>query len=100
MCSYNRINGTYAAEYKKGFHVLRDEFGFDGAIFSDWGAVRDRTASAKAGLDLSMPVCEEHVRKLRADYAAGRLTDEELDVCAQRVLDLIDRCKKMRVGKR
>ncbi len=99
MCSYNRINGTYAAEYKKGFHVLRDEFGFDGAIFSDWGAVRDRTASAKAGLDLSMPVCEEHVRKLRADYAAGRLTDEELDVCAQRVLDLIDRCKKMRVGK-
>ena len=99
MCSYNRINGTYAAEYKKGFHVLRDEFGFDGAIFSDWGAVRDRTASAKAGLDLSMPVCEEHVRKLRADYAAGRLTDEKLDVCAQRVLDLIDRCKKMRVGK-
>lgn len=99
MCSYNRINGTYAAENKKGFHVLRDEFGFDGAIFSDWGAVRDRTASAKAGLDLSMPVCEEHVRKLRADYAAGRLTDEELDVCAQRVLDLIDRCKKMRVGK-
>ena len=99
MCSYNRINGTYAAEYKRGFDVLREEFGFDGAIVSDWGAVRDRTASAKAGLDLSMPVCEEHVRKLRADYAAGRLTDEELDACAQRVLDLIARCKKMRAGK-
>ena len=100
MCSYNRINGTYAAEYKRGFDVLRDEFGFDGAIFSDWGAVRDRTVSAKAGLDLSMPVCEEHFQKLRADYAAGRLTDEELDRCAQRVLDLIARCKKMRAGKR
>lgn len=99
MCSYNRINGTYAAEYKQGFNVLREEFGFDGAIFSDWGAVRDRTASAKAGLDLSMPVCEEHVRKLRADYAAGRLSDEELDACAQRVLNLIVRCKKMRAGK-
>ena len=100
MCSYNRINGTYAAEYRRGFDVLRNEFGFDGAIFSDWGAVRDRTASAKAGLDLSMPVCEEHYKKLRADYEAGRLTDEELNSCAQRVLDLIYRCKEMRRGKK
>ena len=100
MCSYNRINGTYAAEYRRGFDVLRNEFGFDGAIFSDWGAVRDRTASAKAGLDLSMPVCEDHYKKLHADYEAGRLTDEELNSCAQRVLDLIYRCKEMRRGKK
>lgn len=99
MCSYNRINGTYAAEYKKGFDVLRNEFGFNGVVFSDWGAVRDRTASAKAGLDLSMPVCDDHYQKLRADYEAGRLTDEELDRCAQRVLDLIYRCKAMHQGK-
>ena len=100
MCSYNRINGTYAAEYRRGFDVLRNEFGFDGAIFSDWSAVRDRTASAKAGLDLSMPVCEDHYKKLHADYEAGRLTDEELNSCAQRVLDLIYRCKEMRRGKK
>lgn len=100
MCSYNRINGTYAAEYKKGFDVLRNEFGFNGVVFSDWGAVRDRTASAKAGLDLSMPVCEDHYKKLHADYEAGRLTDEELNSCAQRVLDLIYRCKEMRRGKK
>ena len=100
MSSYNRINGTYGAEYRRGFDVLRNEFGFDGAIFSDWSAVRDRTASAKAGLDLSMPVCEDHYKKLHADYEAGRLTDEELNSCAQRVLDLIYRCKEMRRGKK
>ena len=100
MCSYNRINGTYGAEYKKGFDVLRNEFGFDGAIFSDWEAVRDRTASAKAGLDIEMPFSEKNYEKLCADYRAGKLSDEELDACTERVLGLIARCKEMRRGKR
>ena len=99
MSSYNRINGTYGAEYKKGFDVLRNEFGFDGAIFSDWEAVRDRTASAKAGLDIEMPFNEKNYEKLVADYRAGKLSDEELDACAERVLKLIERCKAMRKGK-
>ncbi len=99
MCSYNRVNGTYASEYKKGFDVLRGEFGFDGAIFSDWDAVRDRTASAKAGLDLEMPFNEKNYEKLVADYHAGKLSDEELDVCAERVLRLVGRCKAMSKGK-
>ena len=56
MCSYNRINGTYAAENKKLLtDVLRDEWGFDGFVVSDWGAVNDRVAGVKAGLDLEMP---------------------------------------------
>ena len=56
MCSYNKINGTYAAENKKYLtDVLRDEWGFDGYVVSDWGAVNSRVADLEAGLDLEMP---------------------------------------------
>lgn len=100
MCSYNRVNGTYASEYKKGFDVLRGEFGFDGAIYSDWDSVRDRTKAAKAGVDIEFPFNEKNYRRLVEDYKAGILTDEELDVCAQRVIDLCYRCDEMRAKRR
>ena len=100
MCCYNRVNGVYGAENKCGFDVLRGEFGFDGAIMSDWGAVHDRAASAAAGLDLEMPFNKDNYEKLCADYRAGRLSDEALNACAQRVLDLVARVKEMRRGKK
>lgn len=100
MCSYNRVNGTYASEYKKGFDVLRGEFGFDGAIISDWGSVRDRTKAAKAGLDIEMPFNEGNYQKLCNDYAEGKISDEELDACAQRVLDLAYRLNGMSQDKK
>jgi beta-glucosidase len=56
MCSYNRINGTYASENSWLLtDVLRNEWGFNGAVVSDWGAVSNRVAALKAGLDLEMP---------------------------------------------
>lgn len=56
MCSYNRVNGVYAAQNQWLLtRVLREEWGFDGVVVSDWGAVSDRPASVAAGLDLEMP---------------------------------------------
>ncbi|MBT2550558.1 glycoside hydrolase family 3 C-terminal domain-containing protein [Arthrobacter sp. ISL-65] len=56
MCSYNRINGVLASQnHWLLTDVLRDEWGFEGAVVSDWGAVADRVAAVAAGLDLQMP---------------------------------------------
>ena len=100
MCSYNRINGVYASEYKKGFEILRKEYGFDGIIISDWGAVHDRTASAKAGLDIEMPFNEENYKRLVSDYNSGKISEEEIDECAERVLRFVYRSNKLQKGKK
>ncbi len=96
MCAYNRVNGVFASENKKGFDILRDEFGFDGAIFSDWEAVRDRAAAAIAGLDIEMPFSQKNYDKLVEDYNNGKITDAQIDACAARVLDLVYRNAEMK----
>ncbi len=56
MCSYNRINGVYSCENKWLLNdVLREEWGFDGLVMTDWGAMNKRIPALKAGLDLEMP---------------------------------------------
>src|SRR3954464_1422845 len=56
MCAYNKVNGIYASEHHwLVTEILRDEWGFLGAVVSDWGAVHDRVAALRAGLDLEMP---------------------------------------------
>ena len=100
MSSYNRINGVYGSEYKKGYDVLRGEYGFDGLIMSDWDAVRDRTKAAKAGCDLEMPYHPEHYERLVEEFNDGKITESEIDECAKRVLDLIYKCKDLQKGKK
>ncbi len=100
MCSYNKINGVQGSENKKGFAMLHNDFGFDGAIVSDWGAVFDRAKAAKAGLDLEMPFISEHYEQLVAGYRAGKISEEEINVCAARVLELVSRCKELQKGKK
>lgn len=99
MCSYNKINGVRGSENKRGFDVLRREYGFDGAVISDWGAVYDGAAAVRAGCDLAMPFLDQGLETVRSAYRDGKITDEQLDACAQRVIDLVYRCKEMKEGK-
>ena len=56
MCSYSRVSGDYASENKLLLtDILRDDWGFDGFVMSDWGAVNDRVKGVAAGLELEMP---------------------------------------------
>lgn len=100
MSAYNRINGTYASEYKKGFDVLRKEFGFDGVIYSDWEAVRNRAAAAKAGCDFEFPYSEKNYEQLKKDYAAGIISEEEVNACAERILQLVYRLDEMKAKRK
>src|SRR6478609_6815396 len=93
MCAYNKVNGTYASEHHWLLtEVLRDEWGFEGLVVSDWGAVHDRVPALAAGLDLQMPAAgprpdEEVVAAVRD----GSLDEAVLDVAARRVLTLVAR---------
>ncbi|NEN05162.1 beta-glucosidase [Diaminobutyricibacter tongyongensis] len=91
MCSYNRINGVYASEDPWLLTtVLRDEWGFEGLVVSDWGAVNDRVRALVAGLDLEMPSSNGVTdAQLVAAVASGELDESVLDTAANRVIDLI-----------
>lgn len=90
MCSYNRINGTYASENQWLLtDVLRTEWGFRGAVVSDWGAVTNRTAALKAGLDLEMPGTDgATVAEIIAAVEGGALAGEYVDASAARIAAL------------
>lgn len=96
MCSYNRINGEYASESKRFLtDILRDEWGFDGIVVSDWGAVNDRVKGLIAGLDLEMPSSEGiNDEKLIRAVKEGELDEAVLDRTAARILELVYRYKK------
>ncbi|MGH3292393.1 MAG: glycoside hydrolase family 3 C-terminal domain-containing protein [Trebonia sp.] len=91
MCAYNKINGVYAAQHRWLLtQVLRDEWGYDGVVVSDWGAVADRVASVAAGLDLTMPGPDDPGdAELVEAVAAGRLNPALLARAADRVRALV-----------
>ena len=90
MCSYNKINGTFASENKWLLtDVLRDEWGFGGLVMTDWGATHDRLAMLEAGLDLEMPGDNSICRQWICDgVREGRLDESVLDRAVENVLTL------------
>lgn len=95
MCSYNKINGTYASQdHWLLTEVLRDEWGFEGLVVSDWGAVVDRVAAVAAGLDLEMPATGGRTDALVVGAVEnGELDEAVLDVAVRRVLRMIARAQ-------
>lgn len=88
MCSYNKINGTYSSENPWLLtEVLRDEWGFEGYVMSDWGAVNERVPGLKAGLDLEMPTSGGLTdREIVAAVQDGSLDESVLDQAVERIL--------------
>lgn len=91
MCSYNKINGTYAAENRYLLtEILREEWGFEGYVMTDWGAVNDRVEGIRAGLDLEMPasggVNDARIVKAVRD---GSLDEALLDKAVENILKVI-----------
>lgn len=90
MCSYNRLNGVYTSEDPWLLtSVLRDEWGFEGLVVSDWGAVNDRVDGLPAGLDLEMPASGGRTdAQLVAAVREGRLDEAALDLAVRRAVEL------------
>ena len=96
MCAYNKINGEYCSQNKWLLKdVLRGEWGFQGLVMTDWGAMHDRIKSLQAGLDLEMPgdtaVCR---RDIVEGVKSGKLAMKDLDEAVRNVLVLVDKYAK------
>ena len=95
MTSYNKINGTYTSQnYDLVTTVLRDEWGFQGAVMTDWYSGDDGAAQIAAGNDMLQPGTELQYEQIMAALKDGSLTEAQLDVCVRRCLELVARSPK------
>ena len=93
MCSYNKLNGTHASDHKELLtDILRTDWGFDGLVVTDWGAMNDRVEGFKAGCDLNMPGGSNYmVKECAQAVAAGALSENDIDASALRILKQVFR---------
>ena len=100
MCSYNRVNGVFASEHHALLTgILKDEWGFEGLVVSDWGAVRDRVAALRGGLDWEMPGPQDRrVKAVVEAVRAGELAEEVLDESVRRILRIVFKAQETRKG--
>ena len=100
MCAYNKINGTFCSEnHKLLTDILKDEWGFEGFVVSDWGAVHDRVLALKGGLDLEMPGPRDYRVQLVVDAVnSGELDVAVLDESIKRILQVIFKAKAIPKG--
>lgn len=97
MCSYNKINGVHASDSRELLtDILRTEWGFDGLVVTDWGALNDRIEGYKAGCDLNMPGGSQFMEKATAEAVrSGKLDEAYIDATVERILRLIEKSQKI-----
>lgn len=96
MSAYNLLNRTYCGESPELVRdTLRKKWGFDGIVISDWGAVYNRVNGVRAGMDLEMPYSgQEHAEQIEKAIKSGKLSKQDVDECARRMLEFVDKCTK------
>ena len=96
MTSYNKINGTYAPENKRLVtEILKNEWGFEGVVMTDWYGGQSATAIINAGNDLIEPGTKNDWNELKDSAADGSLPISNIDASVKRILKLILKSKKM-----
>lgn len=100
MCSYNKINGVHASDnHWLLTEVLRDEWGFDGMVVTDWGALRNRIEGFKAGCDLNMPGGSKFMEKAALEAVKrGELSERDVDASVEHILALTFRAAQRGKG--
>ena len=95
MCSYNKINGTYACDSSFLLKdVLRKRWKYDGAVISDWGATSDFILSHNNGLDVEMPCLVSRYKDLEKAYKKGTLKKESVEDSSRRIVALLNKAKE------
>jgi beta-glucosidase len=91
MCAYNKVNGTFASQHQQLLTgILKQEWGFEGLVVSDWGAVRDQVAALAAGLDLQMPGPQAaDVQAVVEAVRNGSLPEVQLNEAVRRILNIV-----------
>jgi beta-glucosidase len=100
MCAYNKLNGMYCSEHRELLtDILKNEWGFEGLVVSDWGAVHDRAAALKAGLDWQMPgPSERDVRAVVQAVRSGNLEEAVLNESVRRILNIVFKARETPKG--
>ena len=100
MCAYNKITGTYCSEnHALLTDILKNEWGFEGLVVSDWGAVHDRVQSLLGGLDLEMPGPKPlRTKQVVEAVRSGKLAESALDEAVRRILTIVFKAAQTRMG--
>jgi beta-glucosidase len=100
MCAYNKLNGTYCSQnHRLLVDILKKEWGFEGLVVSDWGAVHDRVAALKGGLDLEMPGPQDsRVQAVIEAVRSGELDEAVLDDSVARIVKIVLMAQKTPKG--